>query len=132
MRRLSELLGSPAPRPRSLGELIVMSWAAERLTQVHAARLLGGRALAVDFDAMLDDVGATLARVLAHFAIADPGIAHGEILGRYSKAPEHAYSPSLRRELLAQARRNFGPEIRDALAWLEKLRIANPSHAAVL
>ena len=129
MRRLSALLGSPAPTPRSLGELIVMSWAAERLTQVHAARLLGERVLAVDFDAMLDDVGATVARVLAHLRIAAPaeGIAHDDILGRYSKAPEHAYSPSLRRDLLAQARRNFGPEIRDALTWLEKLRLANPT-----
>jgi hypothetical protein len=132
LHRLSGCLGAPAPKPRSLGELIVMSWAAERLTQVHAARALGERVLAVDFDAMLEDVGATVARVLAHFGIAAPadGIAQGGVLERYSKAPEHAYSPSLRRELLAQARRNFGQEIRDALGWLEKLRLAHP--AAVL
>lgn len=134
MHRLTTLLGAPPPRPKTLGELIVMSWAAERLTQTHAARVLGERVIAVDFDAMLEDVVATVARVLAHFGIAAPaaGKTYGEILSRYSKAPEHAYSPSLRREMLAQARGDFGPEIRDALAWLEKLRTANPSHAAVL
>ena len=134
MRRLGAMLASPPPRPTSLGELIVMSWAAERLTQVQAARLLGERVIAVDFDAMLDDVAATVARVLAHFSIAAPasGGTYDKILARYSKAPEHAYSPSLRKDLLAQARRNFGAEIREALAWLDNLKAANPSRAALL
>jgi len=134
MRRLSAMLASPPPRPGSLGELIAMSWAAERLTQIHAAQALGERVIAVDFDAMLEDVRATVARVLAHFGIVAPasGKTYGEILARYSKAPEHAYSPSLRKDLLAQARDNFGPEIREALVWLDNLKAANPSHAAVL
>ncbi len=134
MRRLSAMLASPPPGPRSLGELIAMSWAAERLTQTHAAQALGERVVSIDFDAMLEDVGATVARVLVHLGIAAPatGKAYDEILARYSKAPEHAYSPSLRKNLLAQARGNFGPEIREALVWLDRLKSANPSHAAVL
>jgi hypothetical protein len=134
MHRLGALLASPPPRPGSLGELIAMSWAAERLTQAQAALMLGERILTIDFDVMLEDVGATVARVLGHFGIESPedAIAYSAILGRYSKAPEHAYSPSLRKDLLTQARRNFAVEIRDSLAWLENLKAANPSHAAVL
>ncbi|HEX4293965.1 MAG TPA: hypothetical protein VHZ29_07515 [Rhizomicrobium sp.] len=134
MHRLATLLGAPAPRPATLGELIAMSWAAERLTQADAVRALGARALAVDFDAMLEDVPGTMARVLAHFGLRaeDGRFAASAALSRYSKAPEHAYSPSLRRELLTQARKNFASEIRDALGWLENLNAAHPDKSVTL
>jgi hypothetical protein len=134
LHRLARMLGSAPPRPKTLGELIAMSWAAERMTQASAAREAGARILEIDFDAMLDALVPTLERVLAHFGLAAQAerIAASTVLSRYSKAPEHAYSPALRRALQEQARRNFGPEIRDALAWLDAIGNAYPAAGAVL
>lgn len=129
LRRASLLIGAEVPRPQSLGELAAMSWLAEALTQDDAARRLGGRVLRIDFDAMLEAPSETLARVLAHFEVG--GTAALDALSRYSKAPEQAYSPELRRRVLDQARGNFAPEIRDALAWLDGLRAKHSAMAAL-
>lgn len=134
LHRLGRLLGATPAQPRTLGELIAMSWAAERLTQESAIQGAGGRILAVDFDAMLDSLVETLQRVLAHFGLPAEAerIAESTALSRYSKAPEHTYSPALRRALLDQARRDFAPEIRQALNWLEVLKKTHPAAGAVL
>jgi len=121
--RLQRLLGHGIPRPENLGELIAMSWAAETLTQRKAAASLGARLLPIDFDRMLGDIGNTLERVLKHFDLSGDGaaIAASGSLNRYSKAPEHAYSPSLRSQLLVQAQKAFEREIVDALEWLSRI-----------
>jgi len=136
MHRLGRLLGAPPPRPTDLGTLAAMSWLAERLTQAEIARAFGERILTIDFDTMLETLPQTLTRVLAHFEIACAPerireIAEGPVAARYSKAPEHAYSPSLRREQLAQARANFPKEIRAALVWIADLKARHPSLAAI-
>jgi hypothetical protein len=51
---------------------------------------------------------------------------------RYSKALEYDYSPDLRRELLAQARREHGGRIDSALAMLEKAAARSPLLARAL
>ncbi|MBV9991930.1 MAG: hypothetical protein JOZ72_11635 [Alphaproteobacteria bacterium] len=135
--RLSALIGEAPPRPADLGELIAMSWLAERLTQLQAQRALGARVLAVDFDAMLAALPETLARVLAHLGIACApervaAIANGPTVTRYSKAPQNGYSPTFRAELLAESRRGYAKEIRASLDWLERLVVSRPSLAAVL
>lgn len=135
LHRLSVFLGARMPQPRTLGELIAMSWLAERVTQLGASRALAERVLSIDFDAMLGDLSGTLARVLAHFGL-DAGraaeIASGPVTTRYSKGPEHGYSPTIRAQLLAQARRDFAPEIRAALGWLETQRSRYEGLVAVL
>ena len=128
--RLGRFLDRPA-RPASLGELAAMSWLVERLTQDELRAAFGDRVLAVDFDAALRDIESTLGRVIAHFGIAAPpgmaaAIAGSEVLRRYSKAPEQAYSPELRHDRLAEARHLYDDQIRAALAWLEKLRADRP------
>ena len=45
----------------------------------------------------------------------------GPIMRQYSKAPEHGYSPDLRRELQAQAAADHAPAIAEAIAWVEAL-----------
>ena len=45
----------------------------------------------------------------------------GPIMRQYSKAPEHGYSPDLRRELQAQAAAEHAPAIAEAIAWVEAL-----------
>ncbi len=135
--RLAALIGEAPPRPATLGELIAMSWLAERVTQLQAMRALGPRVLAVDFDAMLEALPETLARVLAHLDIACApervaAIACGPTITRYSKAPQNGYSPTFRAELLAESRRGYAKEIRAALDWLERLVVSRPALAAVL
>jgi hypothetical protein len=40
------------------------------------------------------------------------------VLTRYSKAPEHAYTPNVRAEVLRDSRRRNREEISKGLAWL--------------
>jgi hypothetical protein len=47
-------------------------------------------------------------------------ILRGPHMGRYSKAPEHAYDAALRREVLNEARALHGAEIGRGLAWLNR------------
>jgi hypothetical protein len=124
-RRLGRFLSAPAPRPTTLGELAAMSWLAERLTQDDIATRFGDRTIAIDFDAMLAAAEETLRDVAAHFGLAAAPdriatAAQGPVMMRYSKAPEHGYSPALRGTLLDEARRLYGEEIRRGLAWIER------------
>lgn len=136
MHRLGKMKIS-VQRPTSLYELAAMSWLAETLTQEKMRHVVGSRAMAVDFDAMLQSLETTLDRVLAHFGIgcdaaAVAAIAQGPALARYSKAPEHEYSPTLRADLLNEARSRYPEEIRAGLRWLEKLAATHPAAAAIL
>jgi hypothetical protein len=134
--RLRRMLGRAAAPPRTVGELAAMSWLAESLTR--AETLADGRVMALDFDAMLADPGAAAAQVLAHLGIAVPEgfaetIRKSPVLTRYSKAPQqHEYSPALRAQLLAQARREFGEDIREGLRYLEQTAARDGRVAALL
>ncbi len=135
--RLGKLLGAPAPRPTTLGELAAMSWLTERLAQEDIRRLFGDRILAIDFDRMLQALDVTIGDVVKHFDIAATPelratIAGSTILSRYSKAPQHAYSPQLRAERLSQARQGYSAEIGAALGWLSNLARHHGSIAAIL
>jgi hypothetical protein len=136
LHRLGRLLDAP-PRPTGLGELAAMSWLAERFTQDDLIARFAGRVLPLDFDAVLREIESALTRVLSHFGVrvakdVVAAIASGEVLTRYSKLPSEAYSPRLRNERLAEARRLYGEEIRAALAWLERLGKVHGRVAAVL
>jgi hypothetical protein len=139
MRRLERTTGA-APTPlyaMSLGEIAAMTWAAERLTQARLQEEFGARVLPVDFDAFLSAPGETLRRICAHFGLTAPeslfeNAAESAVLQRYSKAPEHPYTPQLRGEILAQSRARNAGEISKGLAWLEALRRAAPQAAGAL
>lgn len=139
IRRLEKYLGE-APKPfysASLGELAAMSWLAERLTEGRVASLFGSRVLRVDFAHLLENPGGILAQTLRHFGIEPDeasleAVLKGPTLKRYSKAPEHAYSRELRDQLLAQARRERGDEIRKGMALLEQTAARRKDVAAVL
>jgi hypothetical protein len=124
-RRLVRMLPQAPPRPTTLGELAAMSWLAERITQADVAARFGARVLVLDFDAMLRSPEEALADTAALFALAATAekmtaAVRGPVMTRYSKAPEHGYSPALRTALLDEARGLYGAEIRQALAWLER------------
>ncbi|HTT96550.1 MAG TPA: hypothetical protein VMF58_00760 [Rhizomicrobium sp.] len=136
MHRLGKL-GIEVPRPTTLGELAAMSWLSERMTQGALLRDFGDRILSVDFDALLQWTERVLGLILSHFAVPQTPeqiarIARSPALTRYSKAPEHEYSPARRKALLDQARAAYAGEIGAALDWLRKIALASPAATAIL
>jgi hypothetical protein len=84
-----------------------------------------------DFDSMLGDVEGDLAHIARFFGFpAAPdeltAIASGPLMSRYSKAPEHAYSPALRRELIGEALDRHGRQVDAALAMLKSAAEKSP------
>ena len=119
------------------GELTAMSWLAESWSRRRTIDAGRTRVLAVDFDALLNSLEEHLGRVLAHFGLpADSQtvsrIATSPTLTRYSKAPQHEYSPELRAQILKQARLDHAGEITRGLAWLERAARTNAQVAAIV
>jgi hypothetical protein len=119
------------------GELTAMSWLAETLTRREILDQWPGRVLAVDFDAFLGDLPRVMQQIVDHLQLpADPGwlaqLGSNPALARYSKSPDHEYSPALRAQVLDQARREHRDEIRRGLDWLESLARSESAVARVL
>jgi hypothetical protein len=136
LRRLHRRLGGEAWRlyELGLGERAAASWACEMATLEAVAP---GRLTWIDFQAFLADPQAGLAAAFAAtgFAVdaqAVTAIATGPLLTRYSKGPEHAYTPELRGQVLDQARQEHGPDIVRGMAWLEAAARDHPLIASVL
>ena len=128
MARLAALLPD---FPHALWQLppvtrVAMSWLCEMATAQRTLPPGDPRYLWVDFEAMLADPAAALAAQATHFGLPvdgariDAALA-GPIMRQYSKAPEHGYSPDLRRELQAQAAADHAPAIAEAIAWVEAI-----------
>jgi hypothetical protein len=139
MRRLMQRCRSPLPHLHGLspGELAAMSWLVESMTQRDLLEQSPQQVLAVDFDALLADVPRTMSQIAAHLELSVPAgwaehLATSPALARYSKSPDHDYSPALRAEVLNQARREHREEIRRGLEWLEQLARVEPGVASVL
>lgn len=116
----------------SEAHLAAAAWACEMTALEAAAETMTDRGVIwADFDRMLDDMAAHLTQVAYFFgfeASADrlSEIARGPLMSRYSKAPEFAYSPELRRQLLEQAAREFSRDIGSALAMLDRAAETSP------
>ena len=139
MRRLRTRIGMPLGPLHALrpGELTAMSWLAESLTRREILDQWPGRVLAVDFDALLDDLPHVMQQIVDHLQLpADPGwlaqLGSNPALTRYSKSPDHDYSPALRAQVLDQARREHRDEIRRGLEWLESVARSESAVARVL
>lgn len=139
IRRLQARVAAPlAPlHALSLGELAAMSWLAESWTQRDLLKQFPERVSALDFDQFLANVEAGMVRVVGHFGLElDPGavsvVARSPVLTRYSKAPEYAYTPGVRGEVLRESRRGNGEEIRKGIAWLERLARSDPAIAEIV
>lgn len=105
---------------------IAMSWLCEIATAQQTLPPSDPRHMWIDFEDVLADPAAALAAQCGHFelpadrALIDDAVA-GPIMRQYSKAPEHGYSPDLRRELQAQAAAAHAPAIVEAITWVEAL-----------
>jgi len=105
--------------------------------EAAASRLPAGTVMWLDFDLFLADPCAHFTAIARHFgeevdAATARAICEGPLMGRYSKALDHEYSPALRREILADARRRHAPRIRDALNWLGTLKSRYPAVAQAI
>lgn len=139
IRRLCSRLAAPpeALHTMSIGELAAMSWLVETWTQRDATEHLAERMMAVDFEVFLADVRAGMARILDHFGIDAPGpylaqVGRSLVLTRYSKAPEYAYTPDVRAQVLRDSRRDNRDEIRKGMRWLERVALAESAARAIL
>ncbi len=139
MIRLARLAGPP-PSPLhalSPGELSAMTWAAERLTQHGMVQDCGSAVLDLDFEDLLSAPEVVLTRVAAHFGL-DPdanifkGAAQSPAMTQYAKAPEHAYGPGLRADVLKAARTEHGSEIAKGLKWLDRYAAVSQEVSKVL
>ena len=113
-------------------ELAAIAWACEMTSLENAADAMAGQKIAwLDFDQMLADVPEALRLTAGHFGFTadEPqlqALAGGPLMSRYSKALEYDYSPSLRRELIADSERLHGHEIESALAMLRSAAEKSP------
>jgi len=124
--------------PRTPAEAAAAAWACEMTALERAAELMPDRQVGwLDFDRFLQDVPGQLARVTGFFGFsAEPGqletIADGPLMRRYSKALEYDYSPSLRRDLIAEADAADRADIDTALAMLQSAAESSPLLARAL
>jgi hypothetical protein len=127
-----------APERMTEAQKAVVGWACEMTSLARAGEGIGSeRVLWIDFDAFLASPAASLDRAAAFLAHPVPGgeaqnLAGGPLMRRYSKAPEYEYSPGLRRDVLADARRRFGRDIDAALAGLTAMGQRWPAIGRVL
>lgn len=123
------------PAPRNGAEAAAAAWACE-MTALEAAAQAPDRQFAwADFDRMLADMSSELERVARFFGFATdqvPEIAAGPLMRRYSKAVEHEYSPSLRRELIDEAHAANRADIDSAIAMLQSAAETSPLLAGAL
>jgi len=115
-----------------------LGWACEMTSLERAASALPEDAvLWMDFDRFLADPAAGFATIASHFDLSpDPArareICEGPLMGRYSKALEYEYSPALRREILADARRRHASAIAEAMDWLGMVESRYPAAARAI
>jgi len=140
MRRLRALCGDSIDNlaDLSLGETAALCWACETATAATAmASDNGARVMPANFDAFLEARAQHLPTFLRHFdaSVNDAAVENtlnGPLMTQYSKAPEHQFSPSFRKDLLAQYRRERADEIKKGMDWLETRGAAHAPIAAAL
>ena len=120
------------PPPRNHADLAAVAWACEMTSLESASDSMSDRTVDwLDFDRMLGAVENDLARTATLFGFKGSEkrlseIARGPLMSRYSKALQHDYTPSLRRDLIAQTDRYHRTEIDGALAMLEQAAQESP------
>jgi hypothetical protein len=124
------------PQPRNTAEAAAAAWACEMTALESAAERMADREIAwADFDAMLADMPAELKQVAEFFGFPTDGIdaiASGPLMRRYSTATEYEYSPSLRRDLIAEAEAAHRADLDGALAMLQSAAENSPLLAKAL
>lgn len=119
----------------SLPRQLALCWLAEQARFAALADAHPHRVLRIDFEALLADAPAVLARIAAHLGLPGGGLdaaLQSPAWRRYAKADTHAYDAGDRAHDLAMSRRQSGPSIDDAVAWARAHVARHPvlQHAA--
>ena len=118
--------------------LAAAAWACEMTALEAAADEMADRRVQwADFDALLDNMHGALGQLAQFFGFEVSAervheIATGPLMGRYSKALEFDYSPSLRRDLIEQEVQLQGRDIDAAVAMLDAAATNSPLLARAL
>ena len=109
----------------SIGELAAMTWLAE--ISSGSKGVTGREVLKLDFDAFLQQPEEFLANVckaldLSATAESCTAAVAGPIMRTYSKAPEHAYGPKLRDDVIADSRQRNAAEISKGMQLIDRFR----------
>lgn len=119
----------------TVGELAALAWLTE---VVSASRVLTRRTVAtLDFDRFLEQPGDSLADVCRRLDL-ETGpercriALSGPIMRTYSKAPEHAYGPELRKDIIEDSRVRNGNEIARGMQWINVLAARNAEVTAAV
>lgn len=141
MRRLVRMAG-PVKTPLhklSHGELAAMTWLTERLSHdaILNAATTGGRVREIDFEDFLASPAEKLSDVCDHFGLGQSdeqvqSILAGPVMGQYSKAVEHSYTPDTRLQVLTQSREQNEAEIGRGLDWLGRMGVGSDLARQVL
>jgi len=125
LKRLHNRLGEERWKLAALseGEMLAMGWACEMTALTAAIDSAGDRAMWLNFDSFLSEPRREISAAFRHLGIQAShdeiaSILSGPDMRRYSKAPEHAYDATLRRDVLEQARNEHAREIQRGLGWL--------------
>lgn len=117
----------------SVPQQCAMGWIAERLRFAALERQHRARVLRVDFERLLAEPEATLARIAAHLELAPEGLAasmHSPAWSRYSKAQSHGYGREDRAHDLTLAIQRHGADIAQAEQWRDAFVQRHPRFAA--
>ena len=118
-----------------VGELAALSWLVEAIS---ANRIVPRRSVQkLDFDRLLGQTDTCLAELCRQLGLeTNPeGLRlalEGPILRTYSKAPEHAYGPQLRNEVIADSRARNSHEISSGMQWINRLAARNAEVTAAV
>lgn len=118
------------PQPATTAGSAACAWACEMTALEAAAEAMAeSRVEWVDFDRMLADMPGQLSHLAGFFGFATQQtgeIARGPLMQRYSKALEYEYTPSLRRDLIAEASASNRADIDSAIAMLQSAASTSP------
>ena len=135
-RRLQCFFDAPAlAETSSVGELAAQLWLCEASA---AARLHDGDGFELlNFEKFLAAPAEELKRQCAFFDLPsdDAKIAaalSGPIMKSYSKAPEHGYTPEMRRAIIAESAKTYSADIKRGMAYLEKAGASGEAAARAL
>jgi hypothetical protein len=115
-----------------------LGWACEMTSLVESASYMPPEAVKwVDFDLFLIEPAAHFLSIAQHFGApidnaTAAAICNGPLMHRYSKALEYEFSPVTRRQILDEARWQYGSAIREALGWLNELAASYPAVAGAI
>ena len=125
-RRLNALAHDLPPlEGMSIGELAAMNWLAEISSAAEALEHRPGMKL--DFDEFLQQPEQHLATVCSALGYETTveqcsAAVSGAIMRTYSKAPEHAYGPKLRDDIIADSRGRNADEIAKGMELIDRFR----------